>query len=555
MRVTRTTSGLRVHAVAGTYVVMFGISLPEDKCSGLRGFSIHRVDHQGNTAGYLEGMKAFAETDPGFPPGARYPTDRHPIQSFQWADYAAQPGRRYAYTISALKGPPDRLEPYASTRIAITTESPEGGSHDVFFNRGLAASQEYVRRFGDKRPEEVANDQAFVWLSRGLYEALVGFVQAAVPGRHALRIAAYEFHYEPFLRVVKEAVDRGVDVRVVYDARKAQPRGFNREAVQTVGLGDVCMERRMNPSAIAHNKFIVKLEDGAPLSVWTGGTNFSDGGIFGHSNVAHLVEEPEIAQRFLTYWNALATDPSSASLRPEIEALTPLPSMPPPLGTSVIFSPRTNLDALAWYAALAKRGRDGIFMTFAFGMHDIFKDVYRTANAPYRLALLERKTRPMAANDPRRSVEERAIQNLRNMPENTFAIGALIATSKIDGWVRESLSGLNGNVKYVHNKFMLVDPLSRRPVVVAGSANFSDASVKNNDENMIVVVGNKRVADIYLGEFMRLYSHHAFRESLQWRRPQEPPKPLSTGDWWRDYFGNTQRSVRRRFFARLAADG
>jgi len=67
------------------------------------------------------------------------------------------------------------------------------------------------------------------------------------------------------------------------------------------------------------------------------------------------------------------------------------------------------------------------------------------------------------------------------------------------------------------------------------------------------VRGNERVADIYLGEFMRLYSHHAFRESLKWRKPDEPVKHLDTGNWWADYFGNTERSVRRRFFARVPA--
>jgi hypothetical protein len=40
---------------------------------------------------------------------------------------------------------------------------------------------------------------------------------------------------------------------------------------------------------------------------------------------------------------------------------------------------------------------------------------------------------------------------------------------------------------------------------------FSDASTKQNDENMIVVRGDKRVADIYLGEFMRLWQHYRFR--------------------------------------------
>lgn len=551
MRVTKTTDGLKVLAVAGTYVVTLGFNLPEADCQGLLGFSIHRVDHAGNRAGYLEGMKAFAQTDPGFPAGAQYPTDKQPIQSFQWADYTAEPGRKYTYTVTALKGSPASLTPHKATKVEITTESPEGGTHDVYFNRGVAASQEYERRFGDRAPEDVENDQAFIWLSRGLYEAMVDFVHSAVPGKHALRIAAYEFHYEKFLQVIKDAVDRGVDVRIVYDARKQPPRDTNRTAVGNVGLGPACRERTANPSAIAHNKFIVKLEDGEPVSVWTGGTNFSDGGIFGHSNVAHVVEEAAIAKKFLEYWTELDANPDSPSLRPKLARLSPLPANPPPAGTSFVFSPRPNLDALNYYATLAKGAREGLFMTFAFGMNDIFKDVYRTATAPFRLALLEAKTRPMKAGSPERAAEEQAIQLLRNMPENTFAVGSFIKTNKIDGWVKERLSGLNSNVKYVHNKFMLVDPLSDNPIVIAGSANFSAASTTDNDENMIIVAGNKRVADIYLGEFMRLYSHHAFRESLQWRKPDDPPKPLRTDDWWKDYFGNTERSTRREFFARL----
>ncbi len=554
MRVSKTSGGLKVYAVAGTYVVTFGINLREADCAGLLGFSIHRVDQAGNVAGYLEGMKCFLETDPGFPAGAQYPTDKQPIQSFQWADYAAEPGRTYTYTISALKGSPADLVPLAAVKLVVTTERPEGGTHDVYFNRGVAASQEYVRRFGDRPPDKVENDQAFIWLSRGLYEAMRGFVESCVPGRHALRIAAYEFHYGPFLNVLKAALDAGVDIKVVYDARRQPPRDDNRAALGHVpGLDAVCTERTANASAIAHNKFIVKLEDGQPASVWTGGTNFSDGGIFGHSNVAHVVEEPAIARIFLDYWTELQKNPDSRTLRPILDRLTPLPPMPPPVGTSVIASPRANLDALKWYADLAKRAREGLFMTFAFGMNDLFKDAYRTGKAPFRLALLEAKTRPMKATDPDRIAEEREIQLLRNMTENTFAVGSFISTNKIDGWVKERLSGLNSNVKYVHNKFMLVDPLSGHPVVVAGSANFSDSSTTDNDENMIVVSGNKRVADIYLGEFMRLYSHHAFRESLQWRKPDEPPKPLRTDDWWRDYFGKTERSVRRRFFARVMA--
>ena len=60
-------------------------------------------------------------------------------------------------------------------------------------------------------------------------------------------------------------------------------------------------------------------------------------------------------------------------------------------------------------------------------------------------------------------------------------------------------------------EYLLIDPLGDDPIVISGSANFSDASTRNNDENMLVIRGDQRVADIYLGEFMRLWRHHRFR--------------------------------------------
>lgn len=68
---------------------------------------------------------------------------------------------------------------------------------------------------------------------------------------------------------------------------------------------------------------------------------------------------------------------------------------------------------------------------------------------------------------------------------------------------------------------------------------------------MIVTRGNTRVADIDLGEFIRLYADHAFRESLQWRQPGEQPKYLRTGRWWcTDLHTDPTQSARRYYFAR-----
>ncbi|MBH5371058.1 hypothetical protein [Bradyrhizobium glycinis] len=78
MRANRTRNGLKVNAISGTYVVMLGFNLPKQSCTGLRGFAIHRVDHTSGEAGYITGMTACAETDPGFPAPAHYSTRQHP---------------------------------------------------------------------------------------------------------------------------------------------------------------------------------------------------------------------------------------------------------------------------------------------------------------------------------------------------------------------------------------------------------------------------------------------------------------------------------------------
>ncbi|MGH6816121.1 MAG: phospholipase D-like domain-containing protein [Hyphomicrobiaceae bacterium] len=540
--------GLSVHAVGGTYVVMLGIDMREADCDGLLGFAIHRTDHTETEAHWMTGLKTFQETDPGFPPGAKVSTRQHPIQGFTWSDYSAKPGHRYTYRIVALKGTPRRLDEVAAVSVEIATESPEGGSHDVYFNRGVAASQEYVRRFGNRSPAE-AGPAAFVWLSRGLYEAMTAFIDPPDAAEYEYRISAYEFYYEPFLQAIKAAHAKGAAFRILYDRRKDQPGTRNEQATEAAGIADFCLQRRATPSALSHNKFIVRLKNRTPEAVWTGGTNFSEGGIFGHSNVAHVVEDATVAAAYNAYWEALSADPENTRLKPALTAMVELPDGPPPAGTTAVFSPRSSLDALDWYASLARSAREGLFMTFAFGMNEAFQDVYRESTALLRYALLEKKTRPMAAG-PQRTAEEDKIDRLRRMAANRFAIGGMLNRNLFDRWLTERLSNLNKNVRYVHNKFMLVDPLSADPIVVAGSANFSAASTNQNDENMLVIRGDTRVADIYLGEFMRLYNHHAFREWAAQRKDEsESPKHLSTEKWWRDYFGNTVRSRQRQYFA------
>ena len=80
-----------------------------------------------------------------------------------------------------------------------------------------------------------------------------------------------------------------------------------RAAVAAAGLDDVVTWRTApNKSALQHNKFLVLTRAGQPVAVWTGSTNITQGAVFGHLNVGHLIGDPAVAQRFLDYWAQLA---------------------------------------------------------------------------------------------------------------------------------------------------------------------------------------------------------------------------------------------------------
>ncbi len=565
MRVRRSRQGLAVRAIAGSHVVLLGIDLPRADCTGLMGFGIHRTDHTEGEAYWLRGSKTFAETDPGFAAGATYPTHQHPIQGYAWSDFTAKPGHRYTYRVVAWKGRPAALTAFREVKVTVVTEAEAEGDHDVYFNRGAAASQEYARRFDPQPPLAQAGpaDPRWAWLSRGANEAIHAFVARAAGPGHALRVSAYEFRLPALAQALKAAAERGVDVQVLYDASanppdarsgRVFPRDDNRDTVAAVGLGGTherITRADVKSPPIAHHKFIVWLRAGKPQAVLTGSTNFSLGGVFGQSNVVHVVDHKAVAADYLRCWTLIAANPPHAQLRTTLSARNELPAGLPPRGTRVLFSPQADAAALAWYARLATEAQGALFMTFAFGLGDPFKAAYRNGRAALRYALLD-KLLPAGVRKDQRAAAEAEMLALRRQVENRFAVGNRLVTNSFDRWLAEKLTGLNQHVAYVHTKFMLIDPLGADPIVVTGSANFSAASTTANDENMLLIRGDRRVADIYLGEYMRLWSHYAFRE---WAAAQDKPEDtkfqfLDVGNaWWRSYFGNSARSRQRAYFS------
>ena len=143
---------------------------------------------------------------------------------------------------------------------------------------------------------------------------------------------------------------------------------------------------------------------------------------------------------------------------------------------------------------------------------------------------------------------------MAGQPQNCIAWGETMRTRAGDDHdLIETLTGLNDHVNYLHTKYMLVDPLSDDPVVITGSANFSNASTVDNDENMLIIRGDTRVADIFLGEFMRLFNHFQVRNMLNKLSDEAEAAsfPLTAdGSWTRPaYTIGTPEYNERRLFA------
>ena len=163
------------------------------------------------------------------------------------------------------------------------------------------------------------------------------------------------------------------------------------------------------------------------------------------------------------------------------------------------------------YVGLVDKAEDLACITLAFGVNERFKTQLKdnTAQDHITFLLLEKKDAPRK-NAKKPFVAINAAQNVYK------AWGSFVATP-VYQWARETNARflqLNTHVAYIHSKFLLRDPLGADPIVVTGSANFSDASTNANDENMLVIRGRPRVADIYFTEFNRLFNHY-FRSVME----------------------------------------
>lgn len=536
----------RVKAYAGTNGVLLAFDVNESRKQGLLGFAISQKEGNRNSQWLLNSL-TFPDKPHTLVKWSATPSNIAPIQKFRWADYSINSGVSCTYQVYPVYGSPSNPELDSPLEVTVKTDDGKPKDHKVHFNRAVAASQSFGRKFADldklltknkKLPIEEWPDEPRKWLENGLLDSILQFINRANDDKWALDVAIYEYELPSIVKAINAAHKRKVNVRILYHSKVNDAQTDANE--QSVRQIPAAKKRARITSAIFHDKFMVlsKVNETGkrtPQAALCGSTNFTENGVYRQANVVHVTEDKQIAATYLDLFEQIWRTPSDViATRDWINANNQIDTAAP---IFVGFSPRSKKLDLVEFVNVINFARQDLLFATAFALPEDILD-----------ALLG------GEND---SVLRYGIQNTASRITGFHAdrtaefVTPALLPKGLEGWVKEGLRGQKGNL-LVHTKAIVVNFTGDNPIVISGSHNLSAAASTKNDENFLVIRGNLDLADRYGLEILRFYEHYRFRYSAKLLK-LEMVRPLATDDSWANlYFesGNLKESARLRFSGR-----
>jgi phosphatidylserine/phosphatidylglycerophosphate/cardiolipin synthase-like enzyme len=543
---TNARDTFRVKAYAGTSGVLLGCDLDKSLRQNFLGFAIEHKE-TGKDWQWLLNSLTFPGHEHTLKKWRATPSNLAPIQKFRWADYTIAPNTTRKYRVHPAYGTPDAITLGESLEVTVTTDDGKPKDQRVIFNRAVAASQAFGRNFPDLDALLNANKNLPIeawpaapreWLQHGLLDQIIAFIARAKDSKWALDVAIYEYELAAIVDAVNAAHKRGVEVRVIYHAKKGDEQ--TEQNIHSLKKIPAAKKRGRETSRIFHDKFIVLSKVSAagkhsPQALLSGSTNFTENGVYRQANVVHVVDNKELATRYATLFQVIWDNPSGIKeTKKWIDTNNPID---PTNRFFAGFSPRTGGGDLAEFVNIINSAdRDVLFAT-AFALPESILD-----------ALLG------AAHD---DVLRYGIQNTSSRITGyhadrsaEFAATALLNTG-IEGWIKEGLKGQRGRL-LVHLKAVVANFTSDAPIIISGSHNLSKPASEGNDENYFIIRGDTDLADRYGLEILRFYEHYRFRYYAQKLKLKEV-RPLAPDNSWSDAYyqpGNLKALSRVRFAGR-----
>ncbi len=528
---------------------------PGADIDGCLGFAIERRTGSGANvqAVTLENRVAF--TDAPLPSGPM-PSTAYPFQRLAWTDHGPKAGETVSYRITARIGQPSALrDGPASEWTAPLQLGSRFGSAEAYFNRGVVLSQFVARLMHDngwsaadlKTHATTVHDRLRTALSGQLLLALLRLLgQAQRDATCHLYAALFELN-DPDLVPALAALGARAHVVLANGAVKAKTDDENGAARATLrAKGVEVIDRFSAPAFLAHNKFAVLVRGGAPETVWTGSTNWQATGLCTQANNGLLVRDGALAATFHAAWQRLS-QAGAASPRTLKQANTVKPPKVHKLADgSFAFAQFT--------AATGSIDIDGLLDLIAGARQSLLFAMFMPGAQVFDAAVGRRQqifVRGVANTFPQPDANAVHVSLVDNGARQDFGLTAVqpqgIAHA-FAAWAaevtRQQFNAIGHAI--IHSKVLVIDAWGRNPTVVTGSHNFSTTASTKNDENFVVISGNRALAQAYAVNVLGLYDHYRWRQYVASCAAQKrkPWSHLSTArDWLKTYRANADRQA------------
>ena len=524
------------------------------KLTGCMGFAIYRIDAN-NKETALPSMAVF----PGFKRKAGQTTADFPIQKFYWKDPYARlvadktGSRKFRYKVVPLEGQPGSLKPM-SIGFVISNEveiSPRvGDGLMAYFNRGLISTQRVSNAFKGnpsktKLLDLVADPKQALRksLAGDMISALLTFVARTDKGG-TLYAALYELGDSQLIDALKGPGKKLHLVLSNSGPSEAQKKngiedGNTDSRAALHATARQVFDRTLPTNQIGHNKFVIYVgKNGKARAVLFGSTNWTSTGLCAQTNNTIVSESSTLAARYLLYWKKLAADTQAAAADPKALQAAPLRTWDATSKTIQIdggaatswFSPNTPalrkskttgeqrpLDMEQVAGLIAGANKAVLFLAFYPGSPSVANWTAQLQKAKKDVFVRGCVTNPNTAEaflyELKGQTPPKKVKGSPPGKQDPRVIQAQALSSTIPaGWRKELLSA---GFAVTHDKIVVIDPFSDDCVVITGSHNLGHKASYNNDENLIIVKGQRQLAQAYATHVLDVYDHFSWRWTVQ----------------------------------------
>jgi len=476
-----------------------------------------------------------------------FPSNEAPIQKFMWWDSRVTlpaAGTQLTYTVYPVLGSKESHDIDVSQVASLTITLPPHVENGVgsYFNRAVVRSQAFdqvMKALGvdpSVAPSPENELKLREWLGNGMEQAVPDFIQAGGD----IEGAIYHLTDELFIIPALTAASTARNVRLVYDAHTSTNAAGdvvpspNQKVIDDLGA-QITFKPRTKTN-IMHDKFLVRgasltNPSPSPVAVTMGSANYTTEGLSEQANLVHSFESNELAMLYLERALQLENDPAKAATAAGADWSNWLTVGD--VGVRAFFSPeptgqRKSIDRIV--EAILSAHSSVIFCLFdptdkplrdaAFAAADNGKMMFGLVN---RIADSE----PVPGHNPPHADELAAMELYHRSRDNKDVIDAeYFHPDTLPAGFQPEFRVFPGEQLppypevIIHHKFVVIDAEGESPIIFSGSQNLSKNSVNNNDENLLEM-RSKRIAGIYLAEFLRLYEHYRARAAWNARKKAE----------------------------------